>query len=53
MLPGVVKEVLRVHLVEVKKQHERDLIEGVGRVVLPFVLRGVSMQQLNAFAAAC
>jgi integron integrase len=38
MLPGVVKEVLRVHLVEVKKQHERDLIEGVGRVVLPFAL---------------
>ena len=38
MLPGVVKEVLREHLVEVKKQHERDLIEGVGRVVLPFAL---------------
>jgi hypothetical protein len=38
MLHGVVKEVLRAHLVEVKKQYERDLIEGVGRVVLPFAL---------------
>jgi integron integrase len=38
MLPGVVNEVLRAHLAEVKKQHERDLIEGVGRVVLPFAL---------------
>jgi hypothetical protein len=38
MLPGVVKEVLRAHLVEVKTQHERDLIDGVGRVVLPFAL---------------
>lgn len=37
MLPGV-KEVLRAHLVEVEKQHERDLIEGIGRVVLPFAL---------------
>jgi integrase len=33
-----VKEALRAHLVEVKAQHERDLIEGVGRVVLPFAL---------------
>jgi hypothetical protein len=32
-LPGVVKELLRAHLVEVK-QHERDLIEGLGRVAL-------------------
>lgn len=38
MLPGVVKEGLRAHLVEVKTQHERDLIDGVGRVVLPFAL---------------
>jgi integrase len=30
--------VLKAHLVEVKKQHERDLIDGVGRVVLPFAL---------------
>ena len=38
MLPGVVKDALRAHLVEVKTQHERDLIDGVGRVVLPFAL---------------
>ena len=38
MLFGVVKEGLRAHLVEVKTQHERDLIDGVGRVVLPFAL---------------
>ncbi|MBI3492116.1 MAG: integron integrase [Acidobacteria bacterium] len=38
MLPGVVKDALRAHLVEVKTQHERDLIEGVGRVGLPFAL---------------
>ena len=38
MLLGVVKEVLPAHLVEVEKQHERDLIEGIGRVVLPFAL---------------
>jgi integron integrase len=38
MLPGVVKEALRAHLVDVNAQHERDLVEGVGRVVLPFAL---------------
>lgn len=38
MLPEVVKDVLRAHLGEVKTQHERDLIDGVGRVVLPFAL---------------
>ena len=26
------------HLADVKRQHERDLIDGVGRVVLPFAL---------------
>ena len=38
MLPDAVKERLRAHLVEVKAQHERDLIDGVGRAVLPFAL---------------
>ena len=38
MLPEVVQDALRAHLLEVKKQHERDLSEGVGRVVLPFAL---------------
>ena len=38
MLPGLVKEGLRAHLVQVRAQHERDLAAGVGRVVLPFAL---------------
>jgi integron integrase len=38
MLPGVVRDALGAHLGEVRTQHERDLIEGVGRVVLPFAL---------------
>ena len=38
MLPVVVEERLRAHLVEVKRQHERDLANGFGRVVLPFAL---------------
>jgi len=38
MLPQVVEERLRAHLAEVKRQHERDLAAGVGRVVLPFAL---------------
>ena len=29
---------LTAHLGEVKRQHEEDLVEGVGRVVLPFAL---------------
>jgi len=38
MLPALVGERLRAHLVEVKQQHERDLAAGHGRVVLPFAL---------------
>jgi integron integrase len=38
MLPGMVKDTLVAHLVEVRTQHARDLIEGMGRVVLPFAL---------------
>jgi integron integrase len=38
MLPVAVRDRLRVHLEEVKRQHERDLARGVGRVVLPFAL---------------
>jgi integron integrase len=38
MLPAGVKERLAAHLVTVKRQHERDLMRGDGRVVLPFAL---------------
>ncbi len=38
MLPGVVEEPLRAHLASVKQQHEADLAQGFGRVVLPFAL---------------
>jgi integrase len=32
------EERLRTHLVEVKRRHDRDLADGLGRVVLPFAL---------------
>jgi integron integrase len=38
MLPAGVKERLAAHVVTVKRQHERDLARGEGRVVLPFAL---------------
>jgi hypothetical protein len=38
MLPVAVRDRLRVHLEEVKRQHEGDLARGVGRAVLPFAL---------------
>ena len=38
MLPLAVRERLRAHLVEVKHRHERDLAQGLGRVVLPFAI---------------
>jgi len=38
MLPERVEAALRVHLVDVKRQHERDLADGLGCVVLPFAL---------------
>jgi len=38
VLPERVMESLRAHLGEVRRQHERDLAEGFGRVVLPGAL---------------
>jgi integrase len=38
MLPVGVEERLQTHLRDVKRQHERDLADGFGRVVLPFAL---------------
>jgi integron integrase len=38
MLPVGVQERLQGHLREVKRQHERDVAKGVGRVVMPFAL---------------
>jgi integrase len=38
MLPGGVTERLAAHLLTVKRQHERDLARGEGRVALPFAL---------------
>ena len=38
MLPTGIEERLLAHLGEVQRQHERDLANGFGRVVLPFAL---------------
>jgi integron integrase len=38
MLPLGVEERLQGHLREVRRQHERDVAAGVGRVVMPFAL---------------
>jgi len=38
MLPAAVVPLLQAHLRDVKQQHDGDLAEGVGRVVLPFAL---------------
>jgi len=38
MLPGAVKETLAKHLELIKEQHQRDLENGLGRVVLPNAL---------------
>jgi integrase len=35
---GGIEERLRAHLQAVKRQHEQDLADGCGRVVLPFAL---------------
>jgi len=37
-LPGLLKEPLRKHLVQVKLIHQIDLQEGLGRVYLPYAL---------------
>ena len=38
MLPAGVCERLKAHLENVKRQHERDLADGFGRVALPFAV---------------
>ena len=38
MLPSVAREALTKHLEDVRRIHERDLSNGLGRVVLPFAL---------------
>jgi integron integrase len=38
MMPAAVEDRLRAHLARVKRQHERDLAVGLGRVVLPHAL---------------
>ena len=38
MLPAAIEERLQGHLREVRRQHERDLADGLGRVVLHFAL---------------
>ena len=38
MLPAMMEARLQAHLVEVKRQHERDLGQGLGHVALPFAL---------------
>ncbi len=38
MLPKVVEDRMRAHLSEVRRQHEKDLADGVGCVVVPFAL---------------
>jgi integron integrase len=48
MLPAGIEERLRAHLIAVKRQHERDLAAGFGRVALPFAL---ARKHPNAAAA--
>ena len=38
MLPVAIEERLRGHLRDVKRRHEQDLADGLGRVVLPYAL---------------
>ena len=38
MLPRKLKELLVVHLERIRRIHERDLLEGWGRVVMPYAL---------------
>ena len=38
MLPVAIERRLATHLHDVKRQHERDLADGFGRVVLPFAM---------------
>jgi integrase len=38
MLPGVAKEPLAEHLKQVRRMHQQDLIQGLGRVYLPDAL---------------
>jgi integron integrase len=38
MLPGRVKRPLEVHLADVRRQHQHDLSNGLGRVILPGAL---------------
>ncbi len=38
MLPVAIEGRLQGHLREVRRRHDRDLVDGVGRVVLPFAL---------------
>lgn len=38
ILPEAVREALQAHLRAVKQLHERDLVRGLGRAVLPFAL---------------
>ena len=39
MLPRGMEERRQVHLREARRQHERDVADGVGRVVMPFAAR--------------
>jgi integrase len=45
MLPAIVAEPLARHLGTVRRQHERDLARGLGRVVLP---EAMALQYPNA-----
>ncbi len=38
MLPAIVKEALRAKIEEVKKQHDKDITKGLGKVYLPYAL---------------
>jgi len=38
LLPGVLRKPLKTHLRTVKRQHDRDLQDGLGEVWLPYVL---------------
>ena len=54
MLPDSVKERLRLHLVEVRRQHARDVAAGEGRVALPDALeRKFPMRRRSGAGSSC
>lgn len=50
MFPDILLEPLRIHLMAVKAQHERDLLNGYGTVYLPYALERKYINANKEFA---